>query len=82
MEIYLSGPFKKDYKRIKDRALRERVFRALVKLGEQPRGKSLKYGYKSNRKLRVDPFRIIYTIEKGRIEVKCFEHRSTAYRKR
>ena len=81
MEVYLSVEFEKDYRKIKDRSLRERIHKALVKLGQDPEaGKPLRYGYKGQRRLRVDPFRIMYSIEGGIIKISCFEHREKAYR--
>ena len=79
MEVELSKSFVKDYLKIKDKGLRKKVHKALVKLAQQPRGKPPKYGYKGNRRLRVDPFRILYYFEGDKIIVKCFEHRDKVY---
>jgi len=80
MEILLSEPFKRDYEKIRDTALRERIYKAITKLADLPdRGKPLRYAYKGNRRLRVDPFRIFYRIDGNIIRITNFEHRAKAY---
>jgi mRNA-degrading endonuclease RelE of RelBE toxin-antitoxin system len=80
MEIRLSEAFLRDYERIRDKSLRLRVNKALLKLKDNPEvGKPLKYGYKGNRTLRVSPFRIFYRLEGSIIRVTGFEHRDRAY---
>ena len=81
MRIRFSDEFLKEYDKIKDRALSLRVLKAIKKLTDKPEaGKPLQYSYKGFRRLRVDPFRILYRIEGDVVEVAGFEHRSKAYR--
>lgn len=80
MDIYLSEEFRKDYAKIKDEVLKERVFKALEKLSVMlERGKPLRYGHKGERRLRIGPFRVLYCIEGEGIGVLCFEHRGKVY---
>lgn len=82
LEIIFSEEFRKDYRRIKDKALRKRIIKAIKKLAHMPEaGKPLKYGFRGHRRLVVKPFRIIYRIEGNRIFVNLFEHRKSVYRK-
>jgi addiction module RelE/StbE family toxin len=82
MKILFSESFKKDYKKIKDISLRKKIIKAISKLPDSPElGKPLKYCYKGNRRLRVDPFRIFYRLEGDIIRITNFEHRKKAYRK-
>ena len=80
MEILFSDEFKKDYRKIKDHGLRLRIIKAFQKLADMPdKGKPLRYDHKGERRIRVDPFRIIYRMEGDKIKVLCFEHRGKAY---
>ena len=80
MEIIFSDSFKKDFRKIKDKAVRLRVINHLKKLGNLPEsGKPLQYDLKNHRTVRVPPFRIIYRLEKGKIIVLCFDHRKDVY---
>ena len=82
MEIIFSEEFRKDFKRIKDKALRIRIVKAIKKLESLPEaGKPLRFGFKGHRRLVVRPFRIIYRVEEGRILVNLFEHRKSIYKK-
>ena len=81
MEILFSDEFRKDFKRIKDRNLRERIIKAIKKIEILPgSGKPLKYHLKGHRRLVVKPFRIIYRIEREKIIINCFEHRKSIYK--
>ncbi|MCD6495661.1 MAG: type II toxin-antitoxin system RelE/ParE family toxin [Candidatus Aenigmarchaeota archaeon] len=82
MEILFSDSFKRDFRRIKDRELRERIIKTVKKLAEAPEsGKPLRYGFKGHRRLVVKPFRIIYRFDGKKIIVNCFEHRKNVYRR-
>lgn len=82
LEIIFSKEFRKDFRRIKDNALRTRIIKAIKKLEKKPEsGKPLKYGFRGHRRLLVKPFRIIYRIDRGRILVNLFEHRKSVYKK-
>jgi len=81
MEILFSLEFKKEYKKIKDRATRLKLIKQIKKLGKLPEsGKPLKYGMKNHRSVRIPPFRIIYRLEKNRIIINCFDHRKDVYK--
>ena len=80
MEIIFSEEFKKDFKKIKDKATRLKLIKHIKKLGELPEsGKPLKYELKNHRSVRIPPFRIIYRLEKGKIIINCFDHRRDVY---
>jgi len=81
MEIIFSEEFRKDFKRIKDSKLRERIIKVVKKLESLPdSGKPLRHRLKGHRRLVVKPFRIIYRTEKERLVINCFEHRKKVYR--
>lgn len=80
MEIIFSEEFKKDFKKIKDKATRLKLIKHIKKLGELPEsGKPLKYELKNHRSVRIPPFRIIYRLEKDKIIINCFDHRRVVY---
>ena len=80
MEIIFSNEFKKDFQKIKDKSTRIKIIKQLKKLELDPEvGKPLKYDLKNHRSLRVPPFRLIYRIEKDKIIINCFDHRSSVY---
>ena len=81
MKVEFTEGFREDYRRIKDRSLRERIWKALKKLEFMPEcGKPLMHDMKGHRRLVVAPFRLIYRIEDGRILVVNFEHRKSVYK--
>ena len=81
MEIIFSEEFKKEFKKIKEKALRMKIIKQIKKLKDNPEtGKPLRYTLRNHRCLRVPPFRIIYRIEKQRIIINCFDHRNQAYK--
>jgi len=80
MEIIFSEEFKKEYSKIKDKKVRLRITKQIIKISENPgAGKPLKYEFKDYRSLRIPPFRLIYKIEKNKIVINFFEHRKDAY---
>jgi mRNA-degrading endonuclease RelE of RelBE toxin-antitoxin system len=80
MEIRYSDEFKEDLRKIKDKRIMLRTINAVQSLESMPeRGKPLRYGHKGERRLRIGPFRVLYCIERERIDVLCFEHRGKVY---
>ncbi len=81
MEIIFSEQFRKDYKRIKDHFLREKIIKAISKLKEIPEsGRPLRHELKGHRRLVIKPFRVVYRLEKNCIVINCFEHRKKVYK--
>ncbi len=81
MEILFSEQFRKDYKRIKDHSLREKIIKSITKLKELPEsGKPLRHELKGHRRLVIKPFRIVYRLERDKIIINCFEHRKKVYK--
>ncbi len=80
MEIIFSEDFKKEFKKIRNKAIRLKIIKQLKKLAQIPEsGKPLRYDLKGNRSIRITPFRIIYRIEKNKIIINCFDHRKEVY---
>ncbi len=80
MEILFSEEFRKEFKRIKDKTTRLRIVKQIKKIGQGPEtGKPLSHNLKNHRRLRIDPFRIIYRIEDNTRIINCFDHRKDIY---
>jgi len=81
MDVLFSDKFRHDYNSIKDSATRQRIHKAIVKLGIMPEcGKPLTHDMKGCRRLVIAPFRLIYQIEGGNVLIVCFEHRKSVYK--
>ena len=81
MEIIFSKEFKKEFKKIKDRAIRLRIIKNIKKLTIIPQsGKPLKHDMRGHRSVKIPPFRIIYRLEKDKIVINCFDHRNSVYK--
>jgi len=82
MKLLLSEDFSNALKKIKDKSMRERVFKALKKIEEDPEaGKPLQHSFKNYRRIMVTPYRIIYSLTGDTIFVNCFDHRGKIYKK-
>ena len=64
VEVIFDPFFKKNFKKIKDHALKEKIIKQLSKIRETPGiGKPMKYAWKGTRELYIAPFRLSYKIE-------------------
>ena len=65
-----------------DKGLKERFYKGVERLAAKPdAGKPLQYDFKGCRRIRIDPFRIIYKIKKETIFIIAFEHRGSVYKR-
>ena len=56
--------FKKNFKKIKDNALKEKIIKQISKIKENPDiGKPMKYARKGTQELYIAPFRLSYKME-------------------
>jgi len=80
MYVIPSEKFERQFRKIKDGIVRERILKNLNKLIILPEaGKPLRHDRKGCRRLVIKPFRIIYKIEKDIIKIICFDHRGKVY---
>lgn len=80
MKIVFSDQFRKEYKKIKDNAMRLRIIKAFKALAEMPeKGKHLGNILHGKRSIRIKPFRLIYEIKSNELHVLCFDHRNHVY---
>jgi mRNA-degrading endonuclease RelE of RelBE toxin-antitoxin system len=68
--IEFSPSFKKLFSKIKDKSLKERILKQIVKIAHNPDfGKPMRYARKGTREIYVSPYRLsyIYDEDKGAI---------------
>jgi mRNA-degrading endonuclease RelE of RelBE toxin-antitoxin system len=72
--------FEKDFKKIKDMGLKEKLKKQIVKITENPDfGKPLRYDLKGEWAIYVKLFRLIYKVEGDKLILLRFEHRDEVY---
>jgi addiction module RelE/StbE family toxin len=72
--------FEKEFKKIKDKGLKEKLKKQIVKIIENPDfGKPLRYNLKGERTVYVKPYRLIYKVEGDKLILLRFEHRKEVY---
>ena len=82
MEIIQSKEFIKQIKKIKDKSTKERIFKQIKKIVENPEcGDFLSYE-KGVRKIYVPPFRLLYAYKENKIYLLDFGHRDRIYKKK
>lgn len=81
VKVVVSPQFKRDIKHLKDKSVKERLAKEMLKIKENPGiGKPLRYKLKGERSVRITPFRIIYAFNKNMLYLLRFEHRKKAYK--
>jgi len=74
--------FEKEFKKIKDKGLKDKLKKQIVKITENPNfGKPLRYDLKGEWTIYVKPYRLIYKVEGDRLILLKFEHRDDVYRR-
>ena len=82
VKVVVSPEFEKEIKHLKDKSIKDRVQKQILKIRENPRiGKPLRYNLKGERSLRASHFRLIYAFDKDTIYLLRFEHRKKAYKR-
>jgi len=72
--------FEKEFKKIKDKGLKEKLKKQIVKIIENPDlGKPLRYDLKGEWTIYVKPYRLIYKVEGDKLILLRFEHRKKVY---
>jgi len=78
VKVRFDPAFQKQFSKIKDSLLKERIVKQIEKLKTDPElGKPMKYARKGTRELYIPPFRLSYKyhIEKDLIEFLAFYHK-------
>lgn len=80
VEIVWTDNFKKEVQKIKDRSVKERVKKQIIKVINNPDiGKPLRFDLKGERTIYIKPYRLIYSTSGDIIYLLRFEHRKEVY---
>ena len=78
--IVPTDKFERDVKKIRDKGLKGKLQKQIVKVAENPNfGKRLRYGLKGEWSAYVKPYRLIYKVEGDKLILLRFEHRKEVY---
>ncbi len=80
-EIIWTQKFEQDFKKIKDRAMQDKLEKQIKKIRFNPNfGKALRYDLRGERTIYVKPYRLIYSVIGDKLYLLRFEHRKDVYR--
>jgi addiction module RelE/StbE family toxin len=79
-EIIWTQKFEQEFKKIRDRAIQDKLEKQIRKIHENPDlGKPLRYALKGEWSIYVKPYRLIYKVEGDKLILLRFEHRKEVY---
>jgi len=76
VEAIFDPYFKKNFQKIKDKSLKEKIIKQICKIRDNPEiGKPMRYTRKGTRELYVPPFRLSYKVEEDKILILDLYHK-------
>ena len=76
VEVIFDSDFKKDFKKIKNKAIKEKIIKQVSKIRDNPEiGKPMRYGRKSTREIYIAPYRLSYKYEEGIVYILALYHK-------
>ncbi len=76
VDVIFNHGFKRDFKKIKDNQIKERIIKKISKINDNPKiGKPLRYGRKGTRELYISPFRLSYLVDGDIIYILALYHK-------
>ena len=76
VEVIFDPDFRKDFKKIKDNSIKEKIIKQISKIKDNPEiGKPMRYGRKGTRELYISPFRLSYKVEGDIIYILALYHK-------
>ena len=76
VEVIFDQLFEKDFKKIKDGLLKEKVIKQISKIKDSPEiGKPMRYDRKGTRELYISPLRLSYKLEGNTIYILALYHK-------
>ncbi|MDP4012140.1 MAG: type II toxin-antitoxin system RelE/ParE family toxin [Candidatus Nanoarchaeia archaeon] len=74
--VIFDQPFEKNFKKIKDSALKEKIIKQISKIMDYPKiGKPMRYDRKGTRELYIAPFRLSYKREGDTVYILTLYHK-------
>ena len=76
VEVIFDPIFKKDFKKIKDKSLKEKVIKQVSKIKDSPEiGKPMRHDRKGTRELYISPLRLSYKVEGDIVYILALYHK-------
>ncbi len=76
VDVIFETDFKKDFKKIKNNSLKEKIIKQISKMRDNPTiGKPMRYKRKGLRELYIPPFRLSYKFENDIIYIFALYHK-------
>ena len=76
VEVIFDSDFRKDFKKIKDNSIKEKIIKQISKIKDNPEiGKPMRYGRKGTKELYISPFRLSYKVEGDTIYLLALYHK-------
>lgn len=76
VEVIFDPLFKKDFKKIKDKFLKDKVIKQISKIKDNPEiGKPMRYDRKGTRELYISPLRLSYKVEGDIVYILALYHK-------
>lgn len=76
VDVLFDSGFKKDFLKIKDKSVKEKIIKQVSKLKTNPEiGKPMRFSRKGTRELYISPFRLSYRLENDTIHVMSIYHK-------
>jgi len=76
VEVIFDQIFKKDFKKIKDKAVKEKIIKQISKIKGNPEiGKPMRFNRKGTRELYISPWRLSYRFEGDVIYILALYHK-------
>jgi len=80
--IISSEHFLKQLKKIKDKRTKQRIFKKIKQLLDNPESGTFLSHEKGIRKIYIPPFRLLYSYKNNTLSLLDFDHRDKIYKKR
>ena len=76
VEVIFDLNFKKDFKKIKDKSIKEKIIKQVSKIKDDPEiGKPMRFGRKGTRELYISPWRLSYKTEGNIVYILALYHK-------
>lgn len=76
VEVIFDPSFERDFKKIKDKLLKEKVIKQISKIRGNPEiGKPMRYDRKGTRELYISPLRLSYKLEDDVVYILALYHK-------
>ena len=78
VEVIFDLDFKKDFKKIKNRDIKDKIIKQISKIRDNPKiGKPMMYNRKGTRELYIVPYRLSYKYEGSTVYILALYHKDS-----